>query len=81
MGNTFLDQETFIVSFWGKIVKMILYLCVGMICNPSLRNTTNLMFLVGNINSVPGEDHLSSFSDESCPSPMTNQKQSSPPFF
>jgi hypothetical protein len=39
------------------------------------------MFPVGNITSVPGEDHLSSFSDESCPSPMTNQKQSSPPFF
>lgn len=40
MGNTFCDQETFIVSFWGKIIKMISNFCVGMICNPSLRNTT-----------------------------------------
>lgn len=39
MGNTFLDQETFIVSFRGKVNKMISNFCVGMICNPSLRNT------------------------------------------
>jgi hypothetical protein len=39
MGNTFLDQEAFIVSFRRKIIKMISNFCVGMICNPSLRNT------------------------------------------